>query len=153
VNAARIEAASAHHLDAVEALLAAVELPTAGLREHLSTALVARDGRDVVGCVALEVYGRAALLRSLAVAPSHRGRGLGLCLARAALDRGRQAGVTDFCLLTTTAADFFARHFGFRPVTRAAVPEAVRQSVELVSACPATAQAMLLAAGPGAGIA
>jgi hypothetical protein len=31
----------------------------------------------------------------------------------------------------------------FEPIARAAVPEPVRQSVEFVSACPETAQAMV----------
>jgi N-acetylglutamate synthase-like GNAT family acetyltransferase len=139
----RVDAASPHDLEAVCALLTAVQLPTAGVDDHLGTALVARDGQELVGCVALEVYGRVALLRSLAVAPSHQGRGLGRGLVHAALELGEKTGVTTFCLLTTTAPDFFARHFDFRAVARGMVPAAVRQSVEFVSACPETAQAML----------
>jgi amino-acid N-acetyltransferase len=143
-----IEPAAPRDLDALGALLAVVNLPTAGLHEHLGTALVARDGEEIVGCVALEVYGPVALLRSLAVAPSHHGAGLGRRLTRAGLALGRHAEVATFCLFTTTAAEFFARHFGFRPIARAAVPAAVQQSVEFVSACPETAQAMLLEAAP-----
>ena len=139
----RVDAASPDDLEAVCALLTAVQLPTAGVDDHLGTALVARDGEELVGCVALEVYGRVALLRSLAVAPSHQRRGLGRGLVHAALELGGKTGVTTFCLLTTTAPDFFARHFDFRAVARDTVPAAVRQSVEFVSACPATAQAML----------
>jgi amino-acid N-acetyltransferase len=142
---ARIEPADPRDVDALGALLGLVSLPTAGLREHLRTALVARDGDEIVGCVALELYGPVALLRSLAVAPSRHGEGLGRRLTSAGLELGRGAGVTTFCLLTTTAAEFFARHFGFRPIARVAVPAPVRQSVEFVSACPETAQAMLLA--------
>src|SRR5262245_44733986 len=112
------------------ALLRDAELPTAGLEDHLENALVAREGDRVVGCVALELYGDVALLRSLAVAPGRRGSGLGSALLRAALDLGRRAGVRSVCLLTTTAAEFFARHFAFAPVVREAVPAAARQSVE-----------------------
>jgi len=140
----QIEPAAARDLESLCALLAAVDLPVEGLSDHLSTALVARDGDDVVGCVALEVYGDMALLRSLAVVPSRQGTGLGRLLTQATLSLGRRAGVTTFCLLTTTAPEFFVRHFGFRPVARDAVPTAVRQSIEFVSACPATAQAMIL---------
>jgi amino-acid N-acetyltransferase len=136
--------AGARDLEPLCALLAAMDLPTEGLREHLGTALVAREGDDVVGCVALEVYGDAALLRSLAVVPSRQGAGIGRRLAQEALSLGRRSGVTTFCLLTTTAPDFFGRHFAFRPVARDAVPAGVRQSVEFISACPATARAMML---------
>src|SRR5262245_49087418 len=144
----RIEPADPRDAGALHALLARVNLPTAGLDEHLGTTLVARDGEEIVGCVALELYGPVALLRSLAVAPSRRGDGLGRRLTGAGLELGRRAGVSAFCLLTTTAPEFFARHFAFRPIARAAVPAPVRQSVEFVSACPETAQAMLLAAPP-----
>jgi arsenate reductase len=139
-----IEAAEAQDFEALCALLGSVGLPTDGLAEHLGTALVARDGQGVVGCVALELYGDAALLRSLAVTPSCRGRGIGRRLTQAALELGRDAGVEKFCLLTLTAREFFVREFGFRPVTRSEIPGAVRRSVEFTSACPGTAQAMLL---------
>jgi amino-acid N-acetyltransferase len=140
----RIQPALADDLAPLCALLAGAELPIAGLREHLGTALVARAGAEIVGCVALEVYGDAALLRSLAVAPSRRRSGLGRRLAQAALDLGSEVHVRSFCLLTTTAAEFFVRHFGFRPVVRDAVPAVVRGSVEFTSACPSSAQVMLL---------
>jgi amino-acid N-acetyltransferase len=55
-------------------LLERCRLPTAGLAEHLDTTLVARDGDRVVGSAALELYGAAALLRSVAVAPALRPR-------------------------------------------------------------------------------
>ena len=55
----------------------------------------------------------------------------------------RERGVSAIFLLTTTAEDFFPR-FGFERVSRAAVPESVRASVEFQSACPASAVVMAL---------
>jgi GNAT superfamily N-acetyltransferase len=83
------------------------------------------------------------LLRSLAVTSSCRGHGVGQQLARAALDLARQDRVAAVYLLTATPADFFASHFGFRPIGRAEVPVPIQQSVEFISACPQTAQAMV----------
>jgi N-acetylglutamate synthase-like GNAT family acetyltransferase len=91
----------------------------------------------------LEPYGNAALLRSLAVTPAHRAHGVGQQPTCAALDLARQHRVAAVYLLTTGAAEFFARHFGFRPIGRGAVPAAVQQSVEFIGACPETAQAMV----------
>jgi len=139
----RIEPAAARDLASICALLRASDLPTDGIAEHVGTTLVARGDDGVVGCVALGLYGDAALLRSLAVEPSRRGTGLGCGLVEAALSLGRQSGVETLCLLTTTAPDFFARHFAFRRVARDEVPASVRRSIEFVSACPTTAQAML----------
>jgi amino-acid N-acetyltransferase len=141
---ARIEPAQNRDLDSLTDLLDASNLPTDSLGEHLlQTTLVARDAAGIIGCVALEPYGDTALLRSLAVTPSRRGNGVGQQLTRAALDLARQERMTTVYLLTTTAAEFFARHFGFQPVVRAEVPVAVQQSVEFTSACPETAQAMV----------
>jgi N-acetylglutamate synthase-like GNAT family acetyltransferase len=144
VTPVRIEPAGNRDLDSLTALLDAGHLPTDGLGEHLlQTTLVARDAAEIIGCVALEPYGKTALLRSLAVIPSRRRHGVGQQLTRAALDLARQQRVVALYLLTTTAAEFFAHHFGFRPIVRAEVPVVVQQSVEFMSACPETAQAMV----------
>jgi amino-acid N-acetyltransferase len=144
----RMEPAGELDVDSLHALLDAAQLPTDGLGEHLTTALVARDAAGIIGCVALERYGSLALLRSLAVTSSRRGHGVGQQLVVAALDLARQHRVAAVYLLTTTAADFFTSHFGFRPIGRAEVPPAIQQSVEFISACPQTAQAMVREIGP-----
>lgn len=138
-----IEAATAADLPALLALLARNGLPAAGLADHLATALVARAGGAVIGSAALEIYGEAALLRSVAVDAAWRGRGLGQALTGAALDLARRRGVVAVYLLTETAAGFFPR-FGFQPLPRAAVAPAVQQSVEFTTVCPDSAQAMAL---------
>lgn len=125
------------------ALLARSDLPGDGLAEHAATLLVARDGDRVVGSAALELYGHAALLRSVAVDAERRGTGLGQRLTDAALDLARQRGVRAVYLLTETAAEFFPR-FGFRTLARDAVDPAVRESVEFTTLCPASATAMVL---------
>ncbi|MCC6168281.1 MAG: GNAT family N-acetyltransferase [Caldilineaceae bacterium] len=127
----------------VLALLAQSGLPADGLAGHWAATLVALQAERVVGSAALELYGTAALLRSVAVAQPRRGQGIGRHLTAAALDLARAHGVRQVYLLTETAPDFFAG-LGFRPVSRAAVAPAVQQSVEFVSACPQSAQAMLL---------
>jgi arsenite methyltransferase len=148
---ATVEPASTADREAIEALLARLGLPTAGLAEHLASALVAREGGEVVGCVALELYGEAALLRSLAVRPDRQGAGLGTRLTEAALDRARREGVRELYLLTETADGFF-RRFGFAPVARHDVAPAVHGSVELTSACPQSARAMRLDLADAVGI-
>ena len=139
-----IAAARAADLSEVFALLDHSKLPRAGLDRHLDTTLVATDGGRVVGCAALELYGAAALLRSVAVVPELRGRGLGRELTAAALALARRRRVRSVYLLTETAAGFFPR-FGFRPIPRAEVDAAVRSSEEFTTACPATAQVMTAA--------
>ena len=138
-----IGAARNSDLPAVLALLERSGLPQDGLSEHVATTLVARDGDTVVGSAALELYGAAALLRSVAIEKALRGQRLGQRLTRAALDLAQQLGVATVYLLTETAGDYFPR-FGFHPTERAAVEPAVQQSVEFISACPASAQMLVV---------
>ena len=113
---------------AVTSLLTEAGLPTAGLDPQLEQTLIASQEDRVVGCVALEVYDKAALLRSLVVAPAVRGRGLGERLAAEVLDLARREGVQDVYLLTETASKFFPR-FGFLVEDRAKAPTMLQESV------------------------
>jgi amino-acid N-acetyltransferase len=140
---ARIRGAQSEDLPQAERLLREASLPLDGFREHLEDGLVAvQDGR-VVGCVALEVYGEVALLRSLVVTPGQRGLRLGERLTAGAVDQARGRGVRDLYLLTQTAADFFPR-FGFSMMDRASAPRVLGESAEFQSACPASAVMMHL---------
>jgi amino-acid N-acetyltransferase len=114
-----ISGASPSDLDDVLALLAAVNLPHDGVREHLASFVVARDeeGR-LVGCAGLERHGDVGLLRSVAVSPESRQSGVGSRLTAAAVEHATASGVREVVLLTTTARDFFARRFGFAEAER-----------------------------------
>ena len=128
-------------LPAVEHLLRALDLPTAGVAEWVERFWIADHGGKAVGVVGLEQYGDEALLRSVAVDPSWRSAGLGRALVDAALRAARTAGAKEMYLLTTTAERYFAR-FGFVQIARDDVPGAVQQSVEFREACPASAVVM-----------
>jgi len=134
----------------VATLLQDSGLPLDGLDQHFDATIVARDATTILGCAALEVYGPDALLRSVAVAADHRGKGMGEALTAAAIGLARRRGVRAVYLLTETAAQFFPR-FGFEETTRAAVPGAVKQSVEFTTACPASATVMVLSLRAGGG--
>ena len=136
-----IASAAGEDLPVVLDLLRRCNLPQAGLEQHLATTLVAREGVRIVGCAALELYGRAALLRSVAVEPSSRGLGLGAQLTHAALDLARAHAVQTVYLLTESAGEFFPR-FGFRVIPRPEVDPAVQRSVEFTGACPESALAL-----------
>ncbi|HEV8265038.1 MAG TPA: arsenic resistance N-acetyltransferase ArsN2 [Gemmatimonadales bacterium] len=128
-------------LPEILSLLAASKLPAAGIADHVATTLVARQGGKIVGCAAVEIYGTAGLLRSVAVATARRGTGLGQRLTAAALELAAQRGVRAVYLLTTTAGDYFPR-FGFKPIDRKTMDPALERSEELRGACPASALAM-----------
>jgi UDP-N-acetylmuramate: L-alanyl-gamma-D-glutamyl-meso-diaminopimelate ligase len=113
----------------VHALLERVSLPYPDIAEHLDELLVLRDGAEPIGCIALEQYGDAGLLRALAVVPERRGEGYGWMIVEAALRRARQRGVMRVFLTTEQATDFFAEKFGFSACERSAVdPDVLRSS-------------------------
>ena len=141
--------------DAIARLLHDSGLPIAGADAHLDGFLLATRNGRLLGSAALERYGAAALLRSVAVAAEARRAGLGRALVEAAIARARDAGIETLVLLTETAPQFFPR-FGFRPISRDDVPDVVRASEEFRGACCASAVVMRLDLGearvrPGSG--
>lgn len=140
-SASWVRSATSGDAGTIEQLLTARHLPTAGVRDHLATFVVATRGESLLGCAGMERYGEIGLLRSVAVAENVGGRGVGAELVRAVLDRARTLGLRELYLLTTTAAGYFPR-FGFERVGREALPSALQASEELRGACPASAVAM-----------
>lgn len=138
---ADIRPATPNDWDRVAQLLAASSLPLDGAREHATDFVVAERDGALVGCAAVERYGDAGLLRSVAVAASERGNGTGAALVARCMDAARASGIDTLVLLTTTADRYFPR-FGFETIDRDAVPAAVRESAEFRGACPASATVM-----------
>jgi amino-acid N-acetyltransferase len=129
-------------LAAVTALLKGAGLPTDDLASapDLHLWVLEAEG-DVVGVIGIERFGASALLRSLAIAPNYRRRGLGKHLVEQ-LERDVQLkGVEQLILLTETAESFF-RRIGYEVIDRLYVPEEVKQSSEFRSLCPASAVCM-----------
>lgn len=145
----RIERATLDDGPRIAALLRTSGLPVEGLFDHLDTAFVARRAGRIVGSAALELYDDGALLRSVAVDGSVRGRGIGQRLTTAALELADALNAPAVFLLTTTADDFFPR-FAFRRISREEVPPGVQQSIEFRSACPASATVMVRTSTPAA---
>src|SRR5439155_12861442 len=124
-------------LPSVRTLLDRTNLTYAELDQHANDLLVVRDPEGaVVGCVAMELYDEAGLLRALATSPDRRGEGLGWMLADAALGRARSRGCRRVYLITENASDFFSEKFGFRAVQASLVDAAVAESSQFRAATP-----------------
>ena len=139
----RIRMAAAEDRHPILDLLSRAGLPTDDLSTGAPAAIwIAEHSRRTVGVIGLERYHATGLLRSLAVLPEHRGRGLGATLVRHLEIQGAWLGVTELVLLTETATPFFAR-FGYRVIDRREAPESVRASTEFGNLCPVTAICMI----------
>jgi amino-acid N-acetyltransferase len=135
----RLERATLADAAAVEALLAASGLPLDGAADALALGVVARDQERVVAAAAVERFGDAGLLRSVVVAPDHRGTGLGGEIVRAAEELARRDGARELYLLTETAVDWFPR-LGYEvwwTATSRQPPSAIRSSSRPSAGTPA----------------
>ncbi|MGL5446342.1 MAG: arsenic resistance N-acetyltransferase ArsN2 [Rhabdaerophilum sp.] len=93
------------------------------------------------GIVGLEPLGSIGLLRSLAVLESARGSGCGQALVARIEQHAQELGLQELYLLTNTAARFFET-LGYEQAGRESAPEALRQTTEFSSICPASATLM-----------
>ena len=91
----------------------------------------------ILGAAAVEPFGQAGLLRSVVVAESRRGTGLGRELVAAAEALAQEEGIRELYLLTETAADWFPR-LGYEVVDREEARAAVGESVEFTMVCATT---------------
>lgn len=142
----QIRQATFEDLDAIAQLLRVCDLPVPSTDERVEF-LVACIEDAVVACVGWEMHGAFALLRSLAVKPTSRGRGVGENLVRAALTKLSDNGVAEFFILTQSA-EAFATKLGFLPMCRDALPPDLRRSKQIASQCCAEAVCMRLVATP-----
>ena len=138
-----ISAATAADVGRIKQLLQINNLPLEGVDDHWKTFVVARDGGEMVGCGGSEAYANAALIRSIAVAPTYRSRGIGRLLVRQLLDRLSSRGIREFYLLTTSAKDYFEKR-GFQTCDRDEENPQLLASHEFQDACPSTATVMRL---------
>jgi amino-acid N-acetyltransferase len=139
-----VSRASIGDLPSVLALVKQCELLETGIAEGIGSFMVARSASAVLGCAGLEKYGELGLLRSVAVAPSARGTGIGAQLLQSIAAAARADGVRELFLLTTTATSYFQKH-GFTAIPRESAPAQVADSWEFRVGCPQTAVAMRLA--------
>jgi amino-acid N-acetyltransferase len=90
--------------------------------ENIRDFIVAEDNGRVVGCGALHLYGvHLAEVRSIAVLPAYRGRGVGDLVVRRLLKVAARHQVSGVCLFTRIP-EFFAR-LGFSIVQREDIPD------------------------------
>jgi amino-acid N-acetyltransferase len=132
-------------LHVVRQLLGSQGLPSEDLSEsHLEHFLFAGSDCDPTALVGVELYGENALLRSLAVRPADRKRGLGSRLVAGIEEYSRTRGVEKMFLLTTTAQHFFAT-LGYQLVERQSAPASIRSTREFSDLCPASSVFMMKA--------
>jgi len=118
-------------------------LPSEDCAEHLRNFIIVQDEEKIIGIGGLEVYGTFGLLRSVAVVPVYRGRGIGKIIYKAIEEKAVSIGVNTLFLLTESAETYFSR-FGFTVKARNEVPTPIVQTRQFKYLCPSSAKVMYL---------
>lgn len=121
-------------------LLTGAELPVEDLTDEILKNFMVARGKDnsIIGVVGIEIFQENGLLRSLAVQPAYRGKGLGRQLTRKIESLARSNGIKTLYLLTITAADFFPK-FEYQVIQRERAPGSIRNTAEFNNLCPVSA--------------
>jgi amino-acid N-acetyltransferase len=139
----RLHTASEANRVSVAGLLAEAKLAPLDAAAQFGPQYVVAFGVDggLAGVAGLEVYGRDALLRSVAVAPRLRSKGLGRRLTQDRLTWAANRGIQRIFLLTTDARSYWER-YGFVVIGRGDAPPGIQGSTQWAGGCSATAIAM-----------
>jgi len=127
--------------DKVITLLAAEKLPVDDLPELLTDFVAAIEDTTIIGVAGLEIYGPYGLLRSLAVSPDHRNKGIAGKLLGQIETIAALKSLKELYLLTETAPAYFTQK-GYQKITRSDVPIVVMESSEFSHVCPVSAIVM-----------
>ena len=116
-----------------DALIAA-DLPVEDLDEPGRRFLCFQHAGETVGYGGYEPHGPYVLLRSIVVAPSSRGQGLGRAIAEALAAAAKRDGAATAFLFTTTTGPFF-EHLGFGVIDRASAPAEILATRQATTIC------------------
>jgi len=147
-SAITLRGADSDDLPAVEDLLTKTNLPVDGVKESIGSFIVAESDGRMIGVGGVERCGDYGLLRSVAVDPLARGRGVGAAMTERLIADSEASGLRALYLLTTTAEKYFPS-FGFDETPRDVVPTEIRQTSEFKDICPSSAKVMRRALGSG----
>ena len=110
--------------------------------QHLRHFWIRKEKGEGIGVVGLEVFGRLALLRSLAVDPRFRKRGLATQLTKKAEEYAASLKIEELYLLTMTAESFFLKR-GYQKIERNSAPPEIQGTIEFQGLCPASSVCMV----------
>ncbi|WP_216901671.1 arsenic resistance N-acetyltransferase ArsN2 [Synechococcus sp. CCY 9618] len=125
------------------ALLQSNHLLTSDIEAGTEVSLFAAGSdQELSGVVGIQVFGPTALLRSLAVSETERGKGLGTALVRRAEEHAVSLGIGSIYLLTMTAKQFFEAQ-GYSTVNRKEAPTSIAGTCQFSRLCPSSSAFMV----------
>jgi len=138
----RFVSAVPNDLEGLKNLLRTCLLPYEDVDLHRMDFILAKRGSATIGVVGMERFGAMGLLRSFAVDPTYRRKGVSNALMSLVLSLARERGVRRAFLMTTTIEKTCAKN-GFRVIGRSELPDEIRGTAEFRGLCPKTAICMV----------
>lgn len=136
-----LQKATLDTLPAMHRFLTRMNLPVSDLPADVSGFTLAFDNTELVGTAGMEILGPVGLLRSVAVAETHRNQHLGRRLFAAALNHALSQGIREVFLITDSAAEYFEKN-GFQRVERSDTPTEIAGTAQFSGLCPSSAVVM-----------
>lgn len=131
----QVRPATGPDLPGIATLLHGAGLSIGNARERVGRTVVAEADRGMLlGTASWEPLGSAALVRSVAVAPESRSKGIGILVVAATLRAIAHGGLSHTYLATAQAEAFFAR-CGFATLAREDLPEQVAHHPQVAREC------------------
>ncbi len=137
----RYRAAIKEDLPRIKAILRQSNLPTEDCDSHVDNFVVSEQGGKIIGVGGLEVHGVLGLVRSIAVIPEFRGKGISREILTLLEGRAYGGGINTLYLLTETTEKFF-KSLGFSFKKRDEIPEAISKTKQYSELCPSSAKVM-----------
>ncbi len=133
--------ATAADVDVIKEILTVSGLPAVDCDEHIDNFIVIEEKGGIIGVGGLEIHGSIALVRSIAVVPEYRGKGLARMIYKLIEDKARGLGISELYVITESAAEYFKR-FGFVVIERCKVPGSIAETRQFKELCTSSAMVM-----------
>jgi amino-acid N-acetyltransferase len=122
-------------------LLTKEKLVVSDIPADLENFVIAVQDHEVLGTAGLEIYGEYGFLRSVAVRPDARNKGVAGKMIKQMETLASAKRLKEIYLLTETAPGYFEKK-NYTRISRAEVPVEVQGSSEFSYACPQSAIVM-----------
>lgn len=125
-------------ITSIKKLLHSVGLPDSDLENAPVHFVGIRENNEIIASGALEIYGKNAVLRSVAVKKDFQKSGFGKQIVGFLEQKAGEQEIEKLFLLTTTAESFFKK-LKYHTIQRDLCPDVIKTSEQFKSVCPYTA--------------
>jgi len=128
--------------EGIKEFLNSNNLPSHDIDEHIQNFIVVvSENKQIVGVGGFESIGGIGMVRSIAVAPEARRKGIAKKVYMQLESMAYESGVKAFYLITESAVSYFTR-LGFVPLSRQNVPKEIKSTKQFREICPTSATVM-----------